>query len=165
MSHAPAGGPLSDRRALCDDQFDRSSLVAVRKNVAACAAAQGLQDLPLSRFTVAVHEIVLNAVRHGGGRGRLRLWRTADTLHCLVSDDGPGIADRHRGLRPQPSGAGAGQTSYGLWLVGQLCPHVRITDRADRGTDVLLEFPLHADHASPSRPGDVGPGAAGPSAP
>jgi serine/threonine-protein kinase RsbW len=146
MSNVAAGGRL----ALVCDRFDRSSVSVMRQKVATAAASQGLRDLPLIRCTVAVHEIVLNAVHHGGGEGRLLLWRAAAALHCLVSDDGPGIAQRYRGMRPQSSGAETWNSRYGLWLAGQLCPSVHITDRAGRGTDVRLEFPLPAGHAAPS---------------
>jgi serine/threonine-protein kinase RsbW len=149
MSHAPRSGPLSDRRLLVEEQFDRSSVTAMRTKVAAAAAGEGLRDLPLTRLTVAVHEIVLNAVRHGGGRGGLRLWRTGNVLQCLVSDDGPGIPERYRALRPHRSGIDVGTGRHGLWLAGQLCPGVEIADRAEGGTDVRLEFPLPDDHAPP----------------
>jgi anti-sigma regulatory factor (Ser/Thr protein kinase) len=88
---------------LYDEQFDRSSLIAVRKHVTASGAAQGLDHMPLTWFTLATHEIAVNAVHHGGGQGRLQLWRTGNVLHCLVSDDGPGVPDRYRSLRPHPS--------------------------------------------------------------
>jgi serine/threonine-protein kinase RsbW len=149
---------------LHDEQFDRSSVVAVRKHVTARGAAQGLKDMPLTWFTLAVHEIALNAVRHGGGRGRLRLWRTGNVLYCLVSDDGPGIPDRYRSLRPHPPRGDAWNSGHGLWLAGQFCSHVQVTDRPGGGTDVLLEFPLPADPESPARPNDLGPGSAAPSA-
>jgi len=160
MDHDRPDGPLKDRRTLCDVQFDLSSLVDLRKTVMACGAAQGLQDMPLTRFVLAVHEVAVNAVCHAGGRGGLRLWRTGDTLHCLVSDDGPGIPKQYRGLRPQPPGKDVYSSSRGLWLVGQLCPDVRIKDRADRGTDVLLRFPLPTHHESAGRRTEDGHGSA-----
>ena len=134
---------------LVDEQFDRSSVAAIRKKVSAAAAGQGLRDVPLTRFAVAVHEIVLNAVRHGGGHGELRLWRAGGVLHCLVRDEGPGVPDRYRTLRPHRSGPDMRTSGYGLWLTGQLCPRVEIADRVEGGTDVLLEFPLSADHTPP----------------
>lgn len=150
---------------LCDEQFDRSSLIAVRKHVTACGAAQGLEHMPLTWFTLATHEIVVNAVHHGGGRGRLQLWRTGNVLHCLVSDEGPGVPDRYRSLRPHPSRGNSWNSGHGLWLAGQFCSHVEITARPGGGTDVLLEFPLPAYPESPTRPNDIGPGPEAPSTP
>jgi serine/threonine-protein kinase RsbW len=149
---------------LHDEQFDRSSLIALRNHVTACGAAQGLELVRLTWFTLAAHEIAVNAVRHGGGRGRLRLWRTGNILRCLVSDDGPGIPDRYRSLRPHPPGVDAWSSSHGLWLARQFCSHMQITDRAGGGTDVLLEFPVPAHSESSTRPSDVRQGSAAPSA-
>ena len=145
-NHAPS----SDRRILVDDRFDGSSVAAVRTKVTCVAAGEGLSGLALMRVAVAAHEVALNAVRHGGGDGRLCLWRTADALHCLVSDDGPGIPHGYRSLRPQSSGLDVWTSRYGLWLTGQMCSRVQITDRAEGGTDVLLEFPFEAGHATTS---------------
>ena len=38
---------------------------------------------------VAAHELAANAVRHGAGRGRLRLRADGAFLYCQASDDGP----------------------------------------------------------------------------
>ncbi|WP_430285336.1 ATP-binding protein, partial [Salmonella enterica] len=43
-----------------------------------------------------VHEVITNAVRHGGGAGRIRLWRDGPQLHCQVIDSGAGIPAERR---------------------------------------------------------------------
>jgi anti-sigma regulatory factor (Ser/Thr protein kinase) len=99
---------------LLDQPFDLHTLVGLRHQVERCAAEGGLADLVLYRFVMAVNEITTNAVRHGGGSGRLVMWRTGDRLHCRVSDRGPGMsgtADRHAGRPPQDALSGRG-----LWL-------------------------------------------------
>ncbi|MEU4422385.1 ATP-binding protein [Actinoplanes sp. NPDC024001] len=88
------------------------SLVDVRHEVERCAAREGLADLALYRFVVAVNELTTNAVRHGGGRGQLILWRSGDRLHCRVTDRGPG-PPAHRQLRRPGADAHGGR---GLWL-------------------------------------------------
>jgi signal transduction histidine kinase len=47
--------------------------------------------LLLDVFVLAVHEVTGNAVQHGGGRGRARLWYADGALRCRVTDDGPGL--------------------------------------------------------------------------
>ena len=48
---------------------------------------------------VAVNELLTNAVRHGGGTGRVTLWRADGAVVCEVSDHGRGLADRCRRAR------------------------------------------------------------------
>jgi serine/threonine-protein kinase RsbW len=75
---------------------------------------------------VAVNELLTNAVRHGGGGGRLRLWRADDQLVCEVSDNGPGLSGVLEGRGPvrpaadQPGG-------WGLWLAEELTDDFAIT--------------------------------------
>lgn len=75
---------------------------------------------------VAVNELLTNAVRHGGGGGRLALWHTDGRVVCEVSDAGPGLTSPLEGggpVRPaadQPGG-------WGLWLAGELTDAFEIT--------------------------------------
>jgi serine/threonine-protein kinase RsbW len=83
---------------------------------------------------VAVNEITTNAVRHGGGRGRLELWRTAGHLHCRVTDHGAGIpAGRHRPRRPDTHAVGG----RGLWLASKASTDLHI-ETGTGGTKVTL---------------------------
>jgi anti-sigma regulatory factor (Ser/Thr protein kinase) len=77
--------------------------------------------LPAARredFVVAVNELLTNAVRHGGGGGRLALWRADGSVVCEVSDAGPGLAGPPRvaPTRPAPDAPGG----WGLWLAQKL---------------------------------------------
>jgi serine/threonine-protein kinase RsbW len=67
---------------------------------------------------VAVNELLTNAVRHGGGRGRVRLWREPGAVVCEVGDDGPGLPLERfdHPARPAPDQPGG----WGLWLAGRL---------------------------------------------
>ena len=118
MTESPARHPSLSR------DFELTSLRAVRHQVETWARDNGLTDLPLYRFVVAVNEITTNAIRHGGGRGHLALCRTGDRLHCTVVDTGGGIVRQHKPNLPQPHVVGG----RGLWL-------------AQQGTD---EFTMHS---------------------
>jgi anti-sigma regulatory factor (Ser/Thr protein kinase) len=85
---------------------------------------------------VAVNELLTNAVRHGGGSGRISLWRAGDRVVCEVSDSGPGLGDRERDEGPrrpaidEPGG-------WGLWLAEELTDDIEITTGTD-GTTVRV---------------------------
>jgi anti-sigma regulatory factor (Ser/Thr protein kinase) len=117
--------------------FDRTGLVPLRHEVTRIAEQHGLADPARYRFVVAVNEITTNAVRHGGGRGRIELWRHGDRLYCRVSDNGPGIpaaALRNRSRPPRDAVSGRG-----LWLARQGCDLT--THSNGRGTTVTLICP------------------------
>jgi serine/threonine-protein kinase RsbW len=114
--------------------FDFDSLVQIRHTIERCCAAAGLVDHALYWFVVAINEITTNAVRHGGGRGWLRLWRENDRLSCRVSDRGPGIPAGQDGeVRPSPYTLGG----RGLWLARQGCETVTL-DSGPKGSVVTL---------------------------
>lgn len=138
------GEPTDPYLEMLDRAFDLHGLVGLRHQVERCAEEGGLADLALYRFVMAVNEVTTNAVRHGGGSGRLLLWRTGDRLHCRVTDTGGGMpsgTDEHT-YRP-PVDAVNGR---GLWLARQasesLTVHsgrtgtaVTLTHRADGAAD------------------------------
>jgi len=115
--------------------FDAASLTLVRHEVAACAAASGLAGNPLDDFVLAVNELVTNAVRHGGGSGRLRLWCAEGQLVCEVSDQGVGIDGPTARDRDRPSPRVAG--GWGLWLARELSDSMTVSTGAD-GTSVRI---------------------------
>src|SRR5262245_12334872 len=130
-----AGGePLVDRAFSADD------LYALRAEVAAHASALGADRSQLERILIVASELATNAVRHGGGTGRLILWRDGHLLCCRVSDRGPGLTDIEVGrTAPDPSAPGG----RGLWLCRQLAdsfdveptPHLTITAGIDLSSD------------------------------
>src|SRR5690348_11023485 len=71
-----------------DQSFDGDSLYAVRATVAAHASEAGVQEGRVRNVVLAVHELAANAVRHGAGQGRMRLWVTGDGIRCEVTDTG-----------------------------------------------------------------------------
>jgi anti-sigma regulatory factor (Ser/Thr protein kinase) len=116
--------------------FDHSTITALRHAVASCAADAGLATDRLDDFVVAVNELLTNAVRHGGGRGRLVLRHVDGRVECEVSDDGPGVP-RDFG-RPAPVRPAADQPGgWGLWLAEELTDDFEITSGAT-GTTVRV---------------------------
>jgi serine/threonine-protein kinase RsbW len=131
---APSG-PLP----LLVETFDRSQVTDLRHAVASHAQACGLADQRLDDFVLAANELITNAVRHGGGRGWLRLWREDGTVRCEVSDIGEGISpgllqEQHR---PAPNTAGG----WGLWLALQLSDEILVRT-GESGTTVQISVAL-----------------------
>ena len=88
------------------------------------------------RYVVLVaHELATNVVRHGGGTGRLRLWREAGRIVCRVSDSGPGLGPTSA-EPPGPSTPGG----RGLWIARRLAD-VRI-ETGPFGTTVVAALAL-----------------------
>ena len=136
----PDEADLAEQAVSLDQAFDADSLYALRAAVAAHAAAAGLGRHQVYDATAVAHELAANAVVHGAGHGRLRLWAADGYLYCQVSDDGePRAADGLDGLdgrAPWPVDHG-----HGLWLVDQLAEQVDMSRGAD-GTTVTVRFLL-----------------------
>jgi anti-sigma regulatory factor (Ser/Thr protein kinase) len=121
----PLPAPPAHARAM-DVSLD--ALAAIRRFVA--AHAEGV----LSReraddLLLAVNELATNSVRHGGGRGVLRIWRQPDALVCEVSDAGRIEQPLAGRVRPRLGQVGG----YGLWLANQLCDLVQVRAFATGG--------------------------------
>ncbi|MFC6562690.1 GAF domain-containing protein [Actinoplanes utahensis] len=115
--------------------FDRSSRSRVRLQVHAVSTGYGPPHGDPAPFVLAVHEAMVNAVQHGGGRGQLLLWSRNDRLWCEISDHGPGIGTTLRSARTR-AGTRRRRVS-GLHLMQRACPGMDlITDVT--GTRVTL---------------------------
>jgi anti-sigma regulatory factor (Ser/Thr protein kinase) len=110
---------------LLTETFDRSSITALRHAVASCAARGGLAGERLDDFVVAVNELLTNAVRHGGGVGRLALWRTDGMVVCEVNDTGAGLVAPVPPRPPRPASDQPG--GWGLWLAEELTDSFQLT--------------------------------------
>jgi anti-sigma regulatory factor (Ser/Thr protein kinase) len=121
-----------DIERLLSENFDRSQVTALRHAVASCAESAGLTDGRLEDFVVAVNELLTNAVRHGGGSGRVELWHENGSVVCEVADRGGGLTAQRpdRPTMDEPGG-------WGLWLAGELTDTIEIRTGAE-GTTVRI---------------------------
>ena len=91
---------------------------------------------------LAVHELAANAVRHGGGAGRVRIHVADGELRCQVSDAGPGNADGDiRGTGADGAPSWPFEPGHGLWLVRNAADHVSIAS-GPGGSEVAVTFTL-----------------------
>jgi anti-sigma regulatory factor (Ser/Thr protein kinase) len=145
---AEAGTP-----SVLDQRFDATSLSELRALAHACVAKAGMSADRATDIVIALHELAANAVRHGAGWGRLRIWDHVSALYCRVDDDGPaaavGAASKDRGTsatgarRQNVADRWPCEPGHGLWLVRQVAD--RMTLRSDaRGTRAVITFRLPA---------------------
>jgi len=117
-----------------DQVFDGDSLYALRAAVAAHGSQAGLSEGRTRDLVLAVHELAANAVRHGAGQGRLRLWAAHDAVRCEVSDEGaPGEADGADAARWRA------EPGHGLWLVRRIADSASVESGAS-GTVAAVTF-------------------------
>ena len=117
--------------------FGAGDLEAVRSFVADGAAGCGLAPPRVEDLVLAANEVATNSLRHGGGRGVLRVWCAANAVVCEVRDAGrieAPLVGRHRPAPTQTSG-------FGVWLANQVCDLVQVRSFAD-GSVVRLHMSL-----------------------
>jgi len=122
-----------------DLAFDSGTLGLLRAEVEAGARRAGLPEARAQDVVLAVHELAANAVRHGAGTGRLRMWMLTGALRCEVDDGGP-RADTYQLV---PVNSWPSRPGHGLWVVRQIANRVRILSGA-RGTRATVTFDLPA---------------------
>lgn len=116
-------------------EFRADTLREVRRRVAWWAQRAGFGAERTADLLVAVNEIATNSLRHGGGRGTVRMWQEGATLLCDVQDSGR-ITEPLVG-RLQP--ALDRQNGRGLWLANQVCDLVQLHS-SPAGTIVRLHM-------------------------
>jgi anti-sigma regulatory factor (Ser/Thr protein kinase) len=116
----------------------RAGLIDVRALVRNAATAAGLAPARVAEVVLAAHEVAMNALTHGQGKGAVKVWNAGDELVCEVEDHGPGMLDPDAGLSlPDPSNS----RGRGLWITRQLCDLVEV-ESAPAGTRVRLHVSL-----------------------
>jgi anti-sigma regulatory factor (Ser/Thr protein kinase) len=113
--------------------FEIDTVSDVRRLARECAGE--LEPERVEDLVLAVTELAANSIRHGGGRGILRIWTERDTLVCEVRDRGR-IADPLAGRHvPDPEWLGG----RGLWIANAVCDLVQVRSGA-QGTAVRLHM-------------------------
>jgi anti-sigma regulatory factor (Ser/Thr protein kinase) len=141
-----ASPPPQGGRLLLDQRFGPGTLYQMRAAALAHAVAAGMPEACAGDVVAVVQELAGNAVRHGAGRGRLRMWSQDGTLHCVVEDGPrPGLA----GQAGENGNAGRNaaaqwpyQHGHGLWLVRLLADQMSIVSGPD-GTRAAAQFALN----------------------
>ena len=122
----------------------------------ACAAQAGMSADHATDVVIALHELAANAVRHGAGSGRLRVWDRVGALYCRVDDVGPAAAEGSPGTDCGDIGTeDAGsvglnladrwpyEPGHGLWLARQVADQMSLRSDSS-GTRVVVTFSLDA---------------------
>jgi anti-anti-sigma factor len=154
VPRAPGGEAHRDGHEappVLDQPFDLDSLYALRAAAEAHASQAGLPAGRCVDLVIAVHELAANAVWHGGGAGRLRIWNVAGVLHCQVSDDGaphrPGNAKKEASVAEMAAQNVPPEWAYGhghgLWMVRQVADELNLRS-GPGGTIATVTFALPA---------------------
>jgi anti-sigma regulatory factor (Ser/Thr protein kinase) len=120
-----------------EQRFDATNLVSLRSAVAAHGSALGLSPAGVNDLVLVAHEMATNSVRHGGGSGRLRVWRVGGSIFCDVADEGDGFLFTRPERRPDLNATGG----RGLWIIARLVD-VMLVDSSDTGTVIQVEIRL-----------------------
>jgi anti-sigma regulatory factor (Ser/Thr protein kinase) len=136
-----------------DEEFDPGTLHALRAKVLVQACRAGLSESRAADVVLAVHELAANAIRHGAGAGRLRVWDLVRELCCQVDDGDP---PRSEGPAWAPTGSATSAADahtktlassissapgHGLWLVRQVADRMSMVS-GPGGTRVMVAFNL-----------------------
>lgn len=113
--------------------FDPDTLELARTRTRACVSHAGFSESRAEDVVLAVHELAANAIVHGAGAGRLRVWNLARALLCQVDDGGPDDSGLDNSLPSEPG--------HGLWVVRRVA-HQMQSLSGPAGTSVLIRFDL-----------------------
>ena len=131
-SDGPLGAGTGGQPPVLDQEFDGDSLYALRAAVAAHGSQAGLAEGRVGDLVLVVHELAANAIQHGAGRGRLRVWNTGTELRCEVTDGGKEPAEpAHWAVEP----------GHGLWVIRQLADRSQLS-AGPAGTVAAVAFAL-----------------------
>lgn len=146
----PSQAGTGDVPPVVDLTFAYDALPSLRTEVRACAIHSGLSDERATDIVIAVHELAANAVRHGGGTGRLRVWRLVRALQCQI-DDGDLARSLEEGTTSSPVSVDSlpCEPGHGLSVVQQLADQMQSLSGPD-GTSVMITFDL--SHIAPGTP-------------
>lgn len=145
---------------MLEQEFNADALHVLRKAVLACAMAAGMPESRATDVMLVTHELAANAVRYGGGRGRLCIWIAAEVMHCQVTDPGipgsdgnppTGTASRGPAVTRGPP-SWPYQPGHGLWLVRQAADKITAMT-GPGGSQVTASFALRSASLDSPEPG------------
>lgn len=121
--------------------FDPDTLELARTRTRACVSLAGFSESRAEDVVLAVHELAANAIVHGAGAGRLRVWNLAGASLCQVDDGGPDDS----GLAASPARFAVNslpsEPGHGLWVVRRVADQMQSLSGL-AGTSVLIGFDL-----------------------
>ncbi|WP_419997049.1 anti-sigma factor RsbA family regulatory protein [Streptomyces boninensis] len=152
ISHRPnpAHIPPEDFSAACDSvplpdppadsaelRFDgREQLAELRAFTARLAAAAGLSTDRVETLLICVDEAAANAIQHGGGSGRCRIWTTTTEVFCEITDPNGSLNAALAGYLPPVTSQLDGR---GLWIIRQLSDAADMRS-ANTGTTIRIRM-------------------------
>jgi anti-sigma regulatory factor (Ser/Thr protein kinase) len=101
--------------------FTVADLPTLRSVIATLATRANLHPDRAAELLLAVHEMAVNSIQHGGGEGLLRAWLEQNSMVCEVTDHG-WAPDPLTGRERPPAAARHGR---GLWLASEWCDLVQ----------------------------------------
>ncbi|MEU5876416.1 anti-sigma factor RsbA family regulatory protein [Spirillospora sp. NPDC047279] len=116
----PEPGPDAWHHVTLD--YDLDGLGQTREAAVKAAALAGFDDARTGDLEIAVNELAANSVRHGGGRGTMRVWVDETALVCQVSDAGH-LTDPLAGREPVGLSHNGGR---GLLMVNYVADLLRV---------------------------------------
>jgi anti-sigma regulatory factor (Ser/Thr protein kinase) len=128
-----------------DLAFGSGTLHALRAAVQAYACQAGMPEDQAIDVVLVVHELAANAIRHGAGAGRLRMWHLPEALCCEIEDEGPAARTGQRVEGGDGDEARADPWPYvdghGLWVVRKVADRMEVST-GPGGTRAWVSFAL-----------------------
>jgi anti-sigma regulatory factor (Ser/Thr protein kinase) len=110
-------------------------LAPIRQFIADHAPRLGVPADRIDDYILAVNEIATNVLRHGGGKGEVRIWATDRRVVCEVTDAGTATGNFLGFLRAGPHS----ERGHGLWIARQICDLMEMRTGSS-GTTVRLHM-------------------------
>ena len=145
LADTQADTAASEARLALDQAFDSGTLYALRAAVQAHAIQAGLPESRTDDLVIAVHELAANAVRHGAGAGRLRMWERDGALHCEVSDSGSPASGIQAGPGVNMTERWPFLQGHGLWLVRLVADQISVFSGPGGTRAAIVFFPAGQD--------------------
>lgn len=144
-------GSGAEEAVTLERQFNADTLRFLREAVLAHATAAGMPESRATEVMLVAHELAANAVRHGGGTGRLSIHIAAGALYCQVTDLGPVRSSSHLPAASTDQRTASATTAqpepwpyepgHGLWLVRQAADGCTVVT-GPHGSRVTVSFAL-----------------------